>query len=78
MKKRMLALSLSLAAAIVATVSVSAAGPQRLPRQTQRSSPQDLEISGDLPGLAAGQSRFVHYADLAALPQVSYTVKDDP
>lgn len=78
MKKRMLALSLSLAAAIVATVSVSAAGPQRLPLQTQRSSPQDLEISGDLPGLAAGQSRFVHYTDLAALPQVSYTVKDDP
>lgn len=78
MQKRMLALSLSLAAVIPAAVAVNAAGPQRLPLQTQRSSPQDLEITGDLPGLAAGQSRFVRYADLAALPQVSYTVKDDP
>lgn len=67
-----------LLAAAAAGLSMHATGPQRLPLQTQRSSPQDLEITGDLPGVAAGQSRFVRYADLTALPQVSYTVKDDP
>src|SRR5579872_398123 len=63
---------------VLSTAFVLVAGPQRLPLQSQRSSPQDLEVTGDLPGIAAGQSRFVRYADLAALPQVSYTVKDDP
>jgi hypothetical protein len=43
----------------------------------QRSSPQDLEISGDVTGLAAGASRFVSYAALSGLPQVSYTVRHD-
>ena len=76
MQKPLAALGLLLGAA--ASLSIHAAGPQRLPLQTQRSSPQDLEITGDLPGLANGQSRFVRYADLAALPQVNYTVKDDP
>jgi hypothetical protein len=55
-----------------------AAAPQKLALQTQRTSPQDLEITGDMPGIPAGQSRFVRYADLAGLKQVSYTVKDDP
>lgn len=76
MQKPLAALGLLLGAAAV--LSIHAAGPQRLPLQTQRSSPQDLEITGDLPGLANGQSRFVRYADLAALPQINYTVKDDP
>ena len=53
-----------------------AAVPHRIALETTRSSPQDLEITGDVPGLA-GASRFVRYSDLAALPQVSYTVKDD-
>lgn len=54
-----------------------AAAPARITLETQRSSPQDLEIAGDVPGIPAGASRFVRYADLAALPQVSFTVKDD-
>jgi mono/diheme cytochrome c family protein len=59
-------------------VTMHAAGPQKLALQTQRTSPQDLEITGDVSGIPAGQSRFARYADLAALKQVSYTVKDDP
>ena len=60
-----------------AVASLEAAGPQRIPLETQRSSAQDLEITGDVPDLPSGQSRFIRYSDLAALPQVSYTVKDD-
>jgi len=74
----MLVSGFALSTAFVLVATTRAAGPQRLPLQSQRSSPQDLEVTGDLPGIAAGQSRFVRYADLAALPQVSYTVKDDP
>lgn len=77
MQKPLVALGLLLAAA-GAGLAIPAAGPQRLALQTQRSSPQDIEITGDLSGLAQGQSRFARYADLAALPQVTYTVKDDP
>jgi hypothetical protein len=69
-------------AAVLATaglaLGVHAAVSPKLVLQAQRTSPQDLEITGDVPGIPAGQSRFVRYADLAALKQVSYTVKDDP
>ena len=54
-----------------------AQGAARIALQVQRSSPQDLEITGDVPGIPAGQSRYVRYADLAGLHQVSATVKDD-
>jgi mono/diheme cytochrome c family protein len=57
-------------------VAVTAAAPAKIALQAQRSTAQDLEISGDVPGLAAGASGFVRYADLAALPQVSFTVTD--
>jgi len=50
---------------------------QRLPILAQRSSPQDLEISGEVPGVAAGVKSFVRYADLGSLAQVTLTVKDD-
>jgi mono/diheme cytochrome c family protein len=55
----------------------SAPGPQRIALQAERSSPQDLEITGDVPGIPVGESRFIRYADLAALHQVIFTVKDD-
>jgi len=42
-----------------------------------RTSPQDLEISGDVPGIPAGAKRFVRYEDLSGLTQVSFAVKDD-
>ena len=51
--------------------------PQRIPLAAQRSSPQDLEISGDVPGIPQGEKRFVHYADLSLLAQVTFTVRDD-
>jgi hypothetical protein len=44
---------------------------------TQRSSPQDLEISGDVAGIPPGEKRFIRYADLSALAQVTFTVRDD-
>jgi hypothetical protein len=63
--------------AAVLTASLSATGPQRIPLATQRSSPQDLEVSGDIPGVPSGEKRFVRYADLSALTQVTFTVRDD-
>jgi mono/diheme cytochrome c family protein len=43
-----------------------------------RSSPSDLELGGELAGLPPGTTRYVTREDLLALPQVSYTVTDDP
>jgi mono/diheme cytochrome c family protein len=45
--------------------------------RTERSSSVDLELSGDLVGTSAGESRYLRREDLLALPQVSYTVSDD-
>lgn len=56
---------------------IAAATPPQLPLASQRSSPQDLEVSGDIPGIPPGEKRFVHAADLSRMPQVSFTVKDD-
>lgn len=64
-------------AVMVSAVTAVAAGPQRLSLMTSRSSPQDLEISGDVPGLTAGASRFVSYAALSQLPQVTASVRND-
>jgi len=44
---------------------------------SQRSSPGDLEIGGDLGGAPAGVTRFIRYRDLLGLPQENYTVTDD-
>lgn len=63
--------------AAVLTASLSGAGPPRVPLATQRSSPQDLEISGDVAGILPGEKRFIRYADLSALAQVTFTVRDD-
>jgi mono/diheme cytochrome c family protein len=43
--------------------------------RSERSSASDLEVGGDLSGVAAGAKRYIRYADL--LPQVRYTVSDD-
>jgi mono/diheme cytochrome c family protein len=53
-------------------------GAAKLPSQTERTSSLDLEISGSLAGLPAGSKRFLRHEDLLALPQVSFTVTDDP
>lgn len=44
----------------------------------ERHSPGDLEISGNVEGVPAGAVRFLSREDLLALPQVTYTVTDDP
>lgn len=43
-----------------------------------RTSPLDLELAGDLIGLPAGAVRYVTREELLALPQVDFTVTDDP
>jgi mono/diheme cytochrome c family protein len=43
----------------------------------KRRSITDLEIGGDLPGAAAGTTRYIAYDDLLRLPQVTYTISDD-
>lgn len=45
--------------------------------RVERASPSDLELSGDLVGLAPGATRYLTRDDLLTLPQVSYTVTDD-
>jgi hypothetical protein len=44
---------------------------------TERSSPGDLEVGGELAGIAAGSTRYVRYEDLLRLPLETYTVSDD-
>jgi hypothetical protein len=44
---------------------------------TERSSPGDLEIGGELAHLPEGSTRFIRNEDLLALPQEAYTVNDD-
>jgi mono/diheme cytochrome c family protein len=51
--------------------------PSRTLLRTERTSPSDLEIGGELAGLPAGSVRYARYEDLLALPQVTYTVTDD-
>lgn len=63
--------------AALAAAAFPSSTPQRISLATQRSSPQDLAISGEVAGVAQGQKGFVRYAELSSLPQVSFTVKDD-
>src|SRR5208283_6008552 len=63
--------------AALLSVWVPGDAPQRLALAVARSSPQDLEISGDVPGIPQGAKRFVRYEDLSRLPQVAFTVEDD-
>jgi hypothetical protein len=56
-------------------------GAQPVSRQIlreKRSSGLDLEVGGDLAGLPAGSLRYIAREDLQALPQVTYSVTDDP
>jgi len=54
------------------------AAPRLIERaHTQRLSPTDLEISGEIAGLPAGSTRFLAREELLGLPQVTYTVSDD-
>jgi mono/diheme cytochrome c family protein len=44
---------------------------------TARESPLDLEVGGDLKGLAPGHIRYIKREDLLALPQTSFTAVHD-
>lgn len=57
--------------------STSAKPVPALNLNLSRSSPLDLEISGDLIGAPPGSTRYLPRAALLALPQVTYTVADD-
>jgi mono/diheme cytochrome c family protein len=43
----------------------------------KRVAPSDLEVGGELAGLASGTTRYITREDLLVLPQASYTVTDD-
>jgi mono/diheme cytochrome c family protein len=59
--------------------SESAAPAALTPKlREERTSATDLEISGDLAGLTPGMTRYATRDDLLALPQVTYSAKDDP
>jgi hypothetical protein len=56
-------------AVLAAVVSLILPGPvQALELHRERSGPTDLELVGRLAGVPAGESRFVRWADLRALP----------
>jgi hypothetical protein len=42
-----------------------------------RSSPDDLEVGGELANLPAGTTRYIRYKDLLGMPQETYAVNDD-
>lgn len=44
---------------------------------TERSSPGDLEVGGELGGVPPGATRFIRYQDLLVLPQETAEVSDD-
>jgi mono/diheme cytochrome c family protein len=46
--------------------------------RSERTSATDLEIGGDLAGMPRGLTLYATRDDLLALPQVAYTVTDDP
>jgi hypothetical protein len=62
---------------LVAALTASIAADSHSVLHTQRSSPGDLEVGGELAGLAPGSTRYVRYQDLLKLPQETYTVNDD-
>jgi mono/diheme cytochrome c family protein len=83
---RLAGASIALAAAALFSVSLAPnAGAQSASAldsrgilHTTRESSSDLELGGELAGLPPKTMRYITRKDLLALPQVSYTVTDDP
>jgi mono/diheme cytochrome c family protein len=61
------------------SASAAAVSPQSATSllHDSRTSPGDLEVGGELAGVAAGASRYIRYEDLLTLPQETYTIADD-
>ena len=58
---------------------VGTAGAQTSPPwHDRRQAPSDLEVSGELRGLPPGSTRYLSRNALLAMPQVNFTVTDDP
>ncbi len=51
--------------------------PHKIPLHTERASPGDLEIGGELAGIPHGATRYLRYDDLLQLPHQTITVVDD-
>jgi mono/diheme cytochrome c family protein len=62
---------------ISAMLAAGPAGEWKTILHSARSSPGDLEVSGDVAGVPAGEPRYVRYEDLLRLPQETYSVSDD-
>jgi hypothetical protein len=60
-----------------AIAGASKPAPKSLLHST-RQSPQDLEVTGLIRGLPIGESAYVRYSDLLALPQTKAVIADDP
>ncbi len=58
--------------------SSSLPSPDLVQTHKTRQSPGDLEVGGDLAGLPPGSTRYLTREELLALPQVNFTVTDDP
>lgn len=56
----------------------SLGGQSRILLHRSRHAASDLEVGGSLQGVPRDETRFVSYEELSQLPQVSYTVSDDP
>src|SRR5262244_3928388 len=52
--------------------------PVALNLRTERSSPLDLEVGGEIRGVPAGSTRYLTRRDLTTLPQTSAHISDDP
>lgn len=59
-----------------AVIAVPAADPKTILR-VERSSSGDLEVGGDLAGVAPGSTRYVRYEDLLQMQQETHSVSDD-
>ena len=67
---------------LIATLSLFVVQPSRAQSpaaklNTNRVSPLDLELGGDLAKLPSNSTRYITREDLLALPQVNFTVVDD-
>jgi len=62
-------------AVLMAAVALPA--PKGIKLLAQRTSPTDLEVGGELAGVPRGETRYVTRAELLALPQLRFTVRDD-
>jgi hypothetical protein len=63
--------------AVAASIAGGIAADSKAILRVERSSDGDLEVAGDLAGVAPGSTRYVRYEDLLQLPQETYAVSDD-